>query len=623
MNKKALWRKIRDKGKQDEKGQSIVLIAFIMIGLLAFVGIAVDVGFVFARSSQLQASVDAASLAGVTELTGDANDLNRADTKAKQFLSGNEMPQAVIDSLQSDQSVTQLGETQYSITATWPLDLFFLKVVGWRTVNVSKSATAAYFPLVDIYASRRIEDGVLTTSDQGIFGPQICTSYGDPFSPLPDSFGEGPGIYTYQYRILIPADYPHDVIRVELFDPDSINNNTNDYTILHSQTAIGQGMPTSEAGTCTGRKGDQKNPCVISTDELETVGDAYFDQLNPFWFVRVDENRGSGGGNGNGSCDQPGSYTPRYNTQTVYELFYWAQNPDGTVSRIPLSTYTGQTGDGARDNGNHDTDMRWVSPGAPPSFDQPAFVPVDPGSPKTFQLSIANDMPNILTDPATGSRYLYLNVSTISGASENGFEIWAGPPDYISTVPSEVNARNLKVVNEPGSHTSRGVTVFGMGNLPMNSNTDNRVDIPLIYVPPEYTGQTISVSLFDTDSGAQPPVVFFFDSLAFKHDDSVDWKYDKDETDWAMAFAVPGEATDPDGVPQSDRCIPGGCNNQWVSPPYRLTVPGYTEECDPGNPDQDVCTPFSGGRLTASYDGGENDTYGWQIRLEGLPYLVK
>ena len=100
-------------------------------------------------------------------------------------------------------------------------------------------------------------------------------------------------------------------------------------------------------------------------------------------------------------------------------------------------------------------------------------------------------------------------------ASENGFEIWAGPPIYVDAVPSEVNNRNRYVLDNVGSHSSEGVTVFGLGNLPMNSNFNNPVDIPLLYVGPEMIGQTINVAMFDSDSGAAPPVVFFFDSIAF------------------------------------------------------------------------------------------------------------
>src|SRR5690606_32133193 len=124
---------------------------------------------------------------------------------------------------------------------------------------------------------------------------------------------------------------------------------------------------------------------------------------------------------------------------------------------------------------------------------------------------IENDLYNIFVDQATGNRYVYLDVTTLSGGSENGFEIWAGPDDYVSTVASDVNARNVQVINNPSSHSSRGVTVFGLGHLPMNSNVNNAVNIPLIYVGPEYAGTTIFISNYDSDSGATWPVNFYFD----------------------------------------------------------------------------------------------------------------
>ena len=76
--------------------------------------------------------------------------------------------------------------------------------------------------------------------------------------------------------------------------------------------------------------------------------------------------------------------------------------------------------------------------------------------------------------------------------------------------------------------------------------------------------------------------------------------------------------------PTSGRCVIGSCQDSWVMPPYKLPVPTYdAAQCaaNPGN--QDVCTPFFGGRLVAEYRGGTDDTYGWQIRLSAPPYLVE
>lgn len=589
----------------DEKGQSIVIIAFTMIGILAFVGLAVDVGFVFARSSQLQSAIDSAALAGVTELS--SGQQSRADAKARQFLSANNIPDEAIDTMQTHVMITPIQATQYAVTVTWPVELFFLKVIGRDTVNVTKTATAAYFPLADVYASRRAEQGALTTSNQSIFGPNICTDFGDPFSPWNSQWA--PGVYKYQYRILIPSTYPSDIVRVELFDPDSINQSANSAAVGHTITAINLGKPAVETKTCT--LTSQRDNCLLDTGERSLYNPnagVPEEILNYYWFMRIDENRGTGGGNGNGTCGQPANYTPVYNTQTLYQLYYYAQNSDGTIQRIDLSRYTGQVGDNARDTGNHNTDLRWVSPGGLNSFDQTTAVPTDPGSPKTFEISLSADVPNILTDLTSGNRYIYLEVTALSGASENGYEVWAGPRDYVNNVPSDVNARNVYLANNPGSHGSGGATVYALGRLPMNSNESNRVEIPLIYVGPEFIGQSIYVSLFDADVSVQRPITFYFDSIS--------------KTDWQKAFAVASGSTDPDGVASNSRCIPN-CNNQWVNPAYEIKVPGNLAACDYTPGDIDDCTPFYGGRLMVSYQGGLADTIGWQISLSGLPYLVK
>lgn len=602
----------------DETGQSIVLIALALVALIAFIGLAVDVGFIFVRGSQLQAAIDSAALAGVTELTGwtpsGAGNIGYegdARTKSAQFLNANGMPITVTNSLNNSNNLhveqTPLGAIEYAITGTWPVETFFLQALGFTDfINLSRSATAGIFTKADIYASRRIEDGIISTSNQAVFGQNICTSYGDPFSPL-NSPWTSQSPYSYEYRIMIPPDYPYNEVRVELFDPDSINApGHGPFTIGRTNAAIQEGLDPLFSSSCSNQ--DQKDPCLIETEELELYQDGTLplDRINPYFFWRIDENRGTGAPHSGTACGQPGNYDATYNTRTLYELSYFRQNNDGTTEPVSLATYTGQVGDGSRDNGNHMTDLHWVSPGAPPSFDELGSVPVDNGSTTTFQIDLTSDVPNIVTDQSSGARYLYLNVTALEGGSENGYEIWAGPPNYINYVPSEANARNLYVLNTPGSHSSRGVTVFASGNLPMNSNFNNEVDIPLIYVGPEMAGQNIFISLFDTDSGAQPPITFYFDSIA--------------EVDWSMTFAQNG-VPDPDG--ETRNCVPGGCNDVWVDPPYRLTVPGVNEDCDHSDPNDIDCVPFYGGRLVARYKGGTADTYGWQITTSGLPYLVK
>lgn len=622
--------------RPEEAGQSIVLIALALVGLLAFVGIAVDVGFVFARQTQLQAAVDSAALAGVVELVGNTSNNAGANLKAEQFFNTNGFDIQVRDVLGEELGygrslgVSSLGAIQYELTATWPVDLFFLRLIGQEAVTLTRGAVAGVFPMADIYASRRIEDGVLSTSNQAVFGLNSCTSMGDPFSP--DGSSWAPGAYSYNYRILIPPDYDsqHDIVRVELYDPDSYNQTGSTFVVQHTQAAQNPGgMPLFQTLSCptTSNFNLQYQPCLIPTGERNL--DLPLDSINPFWFVRIDENRRPRT-SVNGGCGEPPNnvYNPTFNTRTTYELFYWAQNPDGTVARITLATYTGQVNDGTRDNGDHQTDMQWVSPGAPLSQGQPAPVPTNCGSPnggdyhptncpggtsiaagRGFEVSISEDLANIMVDPATGNRFIYLDVTAIDGSSENGFEIWAGPNVYVNSTPSDANLRNLYILNQPpGAHTSKGVTVFGMGRLPLNSNIDFRVEIPLVWVGPDQAGKPIYVSMFDSDSGAAPPVHFYFDSIYF---DPVT----PANSDYVVTYA---------GT-EGGRCRIGNCNNLWVDPAYEIIVPGDTENCtNPGaTPTPPSCIPFYGGRLMASYDGGNTDTYGWEVRLTGAPYLVR
>ncbi|MCP4361119.1 MAG: hypothetical protein GY796_24185, partial [Chloroflexi bacterium] len=396
------WFRVNNKATSNEAGQSIVLIALALIGLVAFMGIAIDVGFIFARGSQLQAAIDSAALAGVTEL-GSWSSNNQtgpeaaARTKSAQFLNANGMPLSVTTSLNQSSNlhveIDPLGATEYSISATWPVETFFLNVIGFdQDINLTRSATAAVFSLANIYASRRIEDGVLSTSNQSVFGQNICTSYGDPFSPINSLWNPGP--YSYEYRIMIPPHYPSNILRVELFDPDSINASSNGpFSIPRTDAAINAGLPPLlDNQYCS--NADQKNACLIDTNELSLVPSLLtLDQINPYFFWRIDENRGAGSAPGNGNCGSPLSYDATFNTRTLYQLYYFMQNPDGTTQRIDLASYTGQVDDGTRDNGDHHTDMHWVSPGAAqqafdypidPNTNQPYNVPVDAGSTRTF-----------------------------------------------------------------------------------------------------------------------------------------------------------------------------------------------------------------------------------------------
>jgi hypothetical protein len=104
-----------------------------------------------------------------------------------------------------------------------------------------------------------------------------------------------------------------------------------------------------------------------------------------------------------------------------------------------------------------------------------------------------------------------LNVVSTDGASENGFNLRAGPPS------TTFNPNN-------------GTQITSMGALPMNFNANGVVTVKLGYVPAAAAGSKMHVNKFDTDVGAKS-VVYKCDALSGvtfsgKLSDNGKWKDD-------------------------------------------------------------------------------------------------
>lgn len=666
--------------RDSERGQIIVILAGAMVGLLVAAGLATDAGVLFMRRAQLDRAVDAAALSGVTQLTSSTNAttaLRSANTRGQQLLALNEIfvandpPDDLAECLdESDpnydafwsnheycgeqQPGTIVGAMRYHIEVRWQSETYFMKLMGFEEVPLRSQATAEYMPLVDMYASET-EFNVLNSSNAAIFGPeQQCTSMGDPYTPTNSQwYDELNGVYTYRVRVpeTYMTDEGHDSLRIEIFDPDTRNSDTTSFQMYNTEST---GITDTDGGNCGGSRSD---PCLYGYN-LDQAGE------NEYWFVRLDENRTP-------SCSTP-SYTKAYNTRTLYRLYYLQQQTDGSLKEVDLAFYVGKTDETGRTplssyTGTDEvaealaTDMHWVSPGASDAERMPAFTffdlygygdnatvlaqqeprtyiencstfsqnnqnlsagPGDTCSPTTngdFIIDLLNETPGIYIDPSTGSRDIYLEVIGLEGSSENGFALWAGPPRTAGAnyaVPSNINFRHIYLLSQrdsnPDIYSPDGAAVYGLGHLPMNSNTTHRVDIPLAYLGPEFAGQTINLDLFDADSGTYPPIAFFFDTIP--------------RSDW-MACYDDGSASSndcdrplPDGPGGSEDFFRGpdqlNINGTWAS--YDFVVPGET----PGSSGADNI-PFYGGRLYVSYVGGNHDTYGWKMTIEGRPFLVQ
>ena len=68
--------RIQGNSRDGESGQIIVLVAVMAIVISAIVGLAVDVGRLYATKAQLSRAVDAAALSGILEFNGTAGGLH-------------------------------------------------------------------------------------------------------------------------------------------------------------------------------------------------------------------------------------------------------------------------------------------------------------------------------------------------------------------------------------------------------------------------------------------------------------------------------------------------------------------------------------------------------------------
>jgi len=135
---KALTRRL----SREEGGQVIVLVAVLMAGLVAVVGLVTDGGLVFTQKRDLQNVADAAALAGAMQIDQDAY---RASGGASVMLDETAAYQAAVEYLRAegglDYSVlTRPGRVEVSVSRR--ASTGFLRVVGINSVDISASARA-------------------------------------------------------------------------------------------------------------------------------------------------------------------------------------------------------------------------------------------------------------------------------------------------------------------------------------------------------------------------------------------------------------------------------------------------------------------------------------------------
>lgn len=567
----------------DEQGQAIVIIAFAVIALVLFAGLALDAATIYAGQTKLKRAVDAAALAGVVELP--IEDAAAARTRQFMLANGFNISDTEVLPLFDTVRIPATEYMQWAVTATYRVPLNFLPIINFNYAEVTEVAVAEYRSMVDIYTTQTGGRGIVGPVNLSNWGRYANPKWGDAFSPqcwtcnsdcphdltidvqgnvtdcpdgsktpetpdgfnpdrveLYNEFGQG-----YPFRIHIPPAYGSDDVQIELLDPDGYNQPINDdVTITHldgSTDVIPIGNIDCNPHGGGANDNDRLDACLLETGDLP----------NPYWFLRIDENRSFTHLNGG----RPSSYTPGNNTETEYRLYYHKQLSDQSIIRQSLGTYLGGANDAS-------TDMKWIVAWT-------VDVNCEDGG---------CDVPNIVVNE-DGARSLYLEVDGVSGYSENGFDFWAGPPPPVTeTVPADINDRNLYLLANPSSHTAGTIVTYGSGYMPLNTNATGLITMTFAFVPPEAAGVGVNLYHFDNDSGLLGQQIDYY-------------------LEGVSAWHYEGTLS---------------LNGTWsTSQNYVYQPPGNRDHDGVGIPDE-----FYGGYLVGQYQSGFLDTSSWRIEYEGV-----
>ncbi len=186
-------RRVQTRHPERESGQSLIILAFALLGLIAMLGLALDLGLVYIERVRLKRAVDAATLAGVVELPYEDQSFQRAleylelngyDTaNSNIYISGcvrdiNGDPTALVNATnypynlaadprapsfyldtwayQSDHDLAcptpdDIGNAnKLEITGTISVNMNFMQFFGFKYVDVSDSAVAQNVDNLDV-----------------------------------------------------------------------------------------------------------------------------------------------------------------------------------------------------------------------------------------------------------------------------------------------------------------------------------------------------------------------------------------------------------------------------------------------------------------------------------------
>ncbi|QXC62713.1 hypothetical protein KSP35_07950 [Aquihabitans sp. G128] len=213
---------------QHERGYVMVTFALLLVPLLLMVGLSVDVGGWYNRSSDIQKAADAAALAGVVWLP----DVAKATTYAKEAAKRNGYEDGVNN---ISVTVAQISDRRLRVTIKdAKVNSFFYQKIGGSTIDLSRKGTAEYVLPVPLGSPENRLGNDPTASPAytpnlwaSISAPYTDRANGDPYSTKCANGTSGTSCgngnieyrnYGYLYIVDVPASAVGQTLKVEVYD---------------------------------------------------------------------------------------------------------------------------------------------------------------------------------------------------------------------------------------------------------------------------------------------------------------------------------------------------------------------------------------------------------------------
>lgn len=561
--------------RRRESGQTIILFALFIGILMIIAALVIDVGSTHRERTETQYVCDAGALAGIAELLA-TRDTDLARAKALEICRLNDyevgqdgvteiITMAFHHSRWPDEGgpIDVPDSDRYWVEITKELPQYIAAIIGISRTSVHQYAVAAILGEIPIDAALGSTLGFPDTANLAQFGPDAHYTFGDPYSTKKLDNGAPNPLYNpegYAYDLFIPSDLLASkgttVVRLEIFDPDTINRGSH---------VVKQ--PSRQQDT----DGDPTEPEVGGLDEIR---------------------RPPPNGNGNTNASE----FPTHSTQTEFTI------RDKLNQVIATAQY-----------GPSSNTPFWLHRQAPASNPPNVASHADPA-----QAQIATDLHWITPqgfefDSAAHPGPFRLNVRTVAGSSENGYSLRLSVqrPDGQAFDPVTFGTTDSSALmvyakgKVPINFSDGNITKIPIGNVPSSAE-----QVVITNFDTDVGSQSVkfSMSSFDATSGqGKYPVLFPAPANASGSNVVTDQNGNKYYTNQSGNLSPNGQfRTDSVdvpptvSVPQTD-----GNGNLVFDGNGRITIVDTRA--------------FEGGNVEVSYTAGSYDTSVWEVSFSGPP----